>query len=647
MGDTDRTFAQGSLGEQALTAKAKPSLVTRARYHVENSLTSSNRFGLVLILASLLVAGVMTLIKLGITAVEFLNVDLSAEPDAFEQYWASLATILTLGGDPTWGARIIGVLNWVIAIAISATVIGFITAKITGIMARLGAGGSPVIESGHTLILGWSPRVFPIIRELAIAKASERRPTVVLFSELDRTTVLEELGRRVGKLGKLRLVVRTGKPTVPADLRRANVGGAASIIVLDQNDNADATTISTVLAIKAAVGDNHPPVVAEIDDPHIAETLQLTSKQAIRAVRSQDIIARMTAQASRQPGLAAVLLDLIDFDGNEIYFAAAPQLVGKTYRDALGAFATSSVIGVVDPGTGLHLNPALGMKIPPDARIVVVAEDDSTAVYSPVTLEAGKFTPAKRETATEPDHFLVIGWSSMGRAVMEAMAEFLPKGSTVHIVARSAFVDPESLANLDLGHVKVTHTATSGRMVDLLAAAEARHYDAVLVLGYRQGIEPTEADAQTMLTMLHMNALFADSNNQVHPTRLVAEVLDSTMVELAQVAAVDDLVVSDVLAALVIAQISENPQLSEVLTDLFDAQGAQIEMDPIERYAKVGETVSFGTLVARAAAQGASAFGYRSAALAKTSQSRGVELNPAKAKTFNAAPGDSLVVVRD
>jgi hypothetical protein len=617
------------------------------RYNVENALASGKNFGILLVVTSLVVALLMTVIKSVIAAVDFLNFDVTSDPTFFEQFWASLSTILNLPAQASWAARIISILNWVIAIAISGAVIGFITTVITAAVGRLKLGGTAVIATGHTLILGWSPRIFPIVRELVIATASERRPTVVIFTETPREQVLIELGRRVGNLGKLKLVVRTGKPTIPADLARTNLSAASSIIILDDNDNADATTISIVLAIKAAVGDKHPAIVAEIDDPYIAETLRESSGQIITAVRSQDIIARMTAQASRRSGLAAVILDLIDFDGNEIYVTTVPQLVGQTYGTALGGFATSSVIGLVDSAHGVRLNPPVETVIAADAQVIVVAEDDSSAIYSPVQFDLGASTHTRPQSNAQPEHLLVIGWSSMGRAVLESMAGFLAKGSTVHIVAREKFVEPATLSGLDLGHIAVRYTPLSASTAELIAVAKQRRYDAVLVLGYRNAIESTEADAQTMLTMLQMNALFATDTNAVQPTRLVAEVLDSTMVELAQVAASGDLVVSDVLAALVIAQVSQNPTLAQVFTDLFDADGAHIEMEPIERYASIGESVSFGTLVARAATQGASAFGYRSSTHAGLDPSRGARLNPTKSHQFTIEPGDSLVVVRD
>jgi hypothetical protein len=165
------------------------------------------------------------------------------------------------------------------------------------------------------------------------------------------------------------------------------------------------------------------------------------------------------------------------------------------------------------------------------------------------------------------------------------------------------------------------------------------------VLGYRNAITEAEADAQTMLTMLQMNQLFNQEGNGVEPTRLVAEILDSRKIELARVAAVDDLVVSDSLAALLIAQISENPALAPVFSDLFDATGATMNVRSITDYVSEGKSVSFAELAAIARNFGESAIGYRSANGAVGDPITGVLLNPAKTMEFVPAKGDALVVV--
>jgi hypothetical protein len=218
----------------------------------------------------------------------------------------------------------------------------------------------------------------------------------------------------------------------------------------------------------------------------------------------------------------------------------------------------------------------------------------------------------------------------------------------VHIVAEARHVAPEELKGLSFGkNIKVTHASVSGDIDELIAAASAKKYNEVVILGYREAISEAEADSQTMLTMLRMNQLFEAKGNGVEPTRLVAEILDSRKAELARVAAVDDMVVSDNLAALLIAQVSENPALAPVFDDLFDADGASISVNPIEIYAKVGKPIEYAELVAIGRAHGESVIGYRTLDGSKNSASSGVKLNPIKSMTFTPAKGDGLIVVGD
>ena len=201
------------------------------------------------------------------------------------------------------------------------------------------------------------------------------------------------------------------------------------------------------------------------------------------------------------------------------------------------------------------------------------------------------------------------------------------------------------LQGLKFGEIAVTSASVSGDIEELIAAASAKRYDEIIVLGYRNAISPVEADAQTMLIMLQLNQLFAESGNGVEPTRLVAEILDSRRAELARVAAEGDLVISDNLAALLIAQVSENPALAPVLEDLFDPQGSSLVVQPVTDYFELGTNFTFAELVAAARELGESAIGYRVRANDGIGSSNGVQLNPAKSTSFVAAPADGVVVV--
>jgi K+/H+ antiporter YhaU regulatory subunit KhtT len=389
-------------------------------------------------------------------------------------------------------------------------------------------------------------------------------------------------------------------------------------------------------------------IVAELDDADTAEAITVATQGQVLSVRSHEVIARVTAQASRQPGLSTVILDLLDFSGDEIYFSEIPALEGKTYADALLSFNTASVIGILDAKGKTHLNPKPTTKISKGSKIIAIAQDDDQVTYTGTREELVQKATKIAAPAAKPEHLLVIGWSEMGRSVIAELAAFLPKGSTVHILARKNLVAEDQLKNLDFGaNIKVTTASVSGDIQDLTAAASARHYDEVIVLGYRNAISEAEADAQTMLTMLQMNRLFEAPGNGVEPTRLVAEILDGRKAEIARVAAVDDLVVSDNLAALLIAQVSENPGLAPVFEDLFDADGASLSVRDIALYAPVGKEVSYAQLVANARAKGESAIGYRSAVKSVGDAAAGVKINPSKEAMFTLAKGDSLIVVAD
>jgi voltage-gated potassium channel Kch len=637
------SYGYGAQGEIDVPVAAKVSFGTQLRYYFDNSLSKAGAFVLYAFILLTILSAITTGFKLWIYGTPLA--DASDPADFFNNLWSQMFGILGAVPTATWADRLSSLLGWVAGTGVNAIVIGFAATAIQGVVQNIKAGKSAIINTNHTLVLGWSNRIFPILSELAVANSNIRRATVVIFANVDRIAMEDEIRSRAGDLGKLKIVTRKGDPTNPSDLARANVGAAKSVIILDADDSGDATVVSTVLSVKAAINNPKISIVAEVDDAETAQALTAATNGQVQTVRSHDIIARVTAQASRQPGLATVILDLLDFGGDEIYFASIPALEGKTYGDALLSFNEASVIGLLDDKGTSHLNPKTSQKIGKGWKIIAIAQDDDRVTFTGVDKAKAPTVAKKTAAKAKPEHLLIIGWSSMGRSVLSELAQFLPKGSTVHIVATPKYVDPAELASLKFGGVAVSYSATSGDMAELVKAASAKHYDEVIILGYRNAISESEADAQTMLTMLQMNALFEDNSNKVQATRMVAEILDSRKAELARVAAVDDLVISDNLAALLVAQIAENPTLSPVFADLFDADGASVNMRSVEAYAPLKKSVAFSQLVAAGVAKGESVIGYRIAADSRSSAAQGVVLNPSKNDVFVPAAGDSVIVV--
>ena len=107
------------------------------------------------------------------------------------------------------------------------------------------------------------------------------------------------------------------------------------------------------------------PIVAEIHDPHSLEAARLVGGDEAVFIDKRETISRLIVQASRQSGASVVYTELLDFEGDEVYFRTDDNLVGKRFGDALFAYDDCSVIGLrLDGSVVLNPHPELPMTAP-------------------------------------------------------------------------------------------------------------------------------------------------------------------------------------------------------------------------------------------------------------------------------------------
>jgi Trk K+ transport system NAD-binding subunit len=622
----------------------KNSLRSNLRYRFDNSLSK----GPGVFVAWLALTGIfMAFVMSGVRYLTEGPTEVPGIAGYLERLWQTVG-IIFLGGDAvtvTWWQRFISLVLWGITLTITATVIGFITKSIAEKVDRLKRGKSPINESNHVLILGWSSRIFPIISELKVANENAAGAVVAVFADVDRIKMDEQINDRVKDFGTLKLVTRTGDPTNPNELSRANVENARAIIILSEDHASDSTVVATVLSIRSLIPESEIPIVVEMFNPDHAEALNHATAGQVKPILAQDVIARVTAQASRQPGLVSVILDLLDFAGEEIYFQEAPELVGHKYGESLLGFDSASIVGLRKSDGQIELNPEHSTVFEAGDQVVAIASDDDQVVFTGIDNRSGDEVSARRiatEKDSSPENVLIIGWSNMGRIVLDQVSKFLAPGSTLRITANPDLVDADELRNLSFSGINAEFVAHRGSISELTQAASGMKFDRILLLGYRENISVAEADALTMITMLLLRKLFEDEGNGVESSRIIAEIIDSRRSELAKTASVDDLVVSDNLGALMISQVAENPHIAPVLVNLFDAEGVSVNVIPITHYLDLGQTVDYRLLTALARSRGESAIGYRKL---DPTDPNAISLNPLKSQSFNIEEGDGLIVI--
>jgi ion channel POLLUX/CASTOR len=358
-------------------------------------------------------------------------------------------------------------------------------------------------------------------------------------------------------------------------------------------------------------------------------------------VRAVDVISRITAQACRQPGLSFVWQDLLDFAGDEIYFQPAPELEGHTFGEALLAYDTSSVIGLRTADGTIAVNPPMDTKVGSGDSVIAISADDDTIVFSGLVEEDTVEDVMPPPPTDRLERLLVVGWSFIGPVVLRELDAFAPPGSEVDVLLDPDLVDTKEIPDLDLARLRTTFHPTGGDLDELSNSVRDRSYDKVIILDYRVGVSPAEADARALLTLLILQQALATDASGKRP-RIVTELLDAADVDLARATGADDFVVSDELSSLVLAQLAERAELEPVFADLFDVAGSAIALRPSSSYV-ASQPVPWQRVVAAALARGETAIGYRVEHGAAGAPS--VVLNPGKGAQVHLGAGDQVVVI--
>ncbi|MFE5718813.1 CASTOR/POLLUX-related putative ion channel [Streptomyces erythrochromogenes] len=601
--------------------------------------------------------------------------------------WVSVGQTLKLGGAVGPPLYVLASVTLaLVALLFVSTLVSLITTGINGRILALRRGHSTVLEAGHTVVLGWSDQILPVVSELVAANANQRRSAIAVLAPRDKVDMEDEVatglggtGRRSGGAGATRIICRSGPTTDPTALARVSPQTSKAVLVLPPDgDSGDAHVVKTLLALDAALPrPRGTVVVAAVRDSRNHLTAKLAAGPGGHVLCADEIIARLLVQTARQPGLSLVYQDLLDFDGDEFYTAAAQGLAGRAFGEALLAFTTSSVVGLLHADGRVVLNPDPGTEIGADDRIVLVSADDDTAVPEP----AGPWVDEDAIVTARPrsrfaERLLLLGWNRRAPLVVEQLDEFVSPGTTLDVVALGDGATLRAAAEAAAARNRLEVAFHSGDITDpdVLAKLDVPSYDSVIVIGETDretmtAPEPAAAttapatatapdtappafapepgsatDDRTLVTLLHLRAIGEAAGCELP---LTTEMSDDGNRLLAPARAGADFIVSGRLISLLMTQISESGHLADVFEELFRAEGSEFYLRPVADYVRTDREVAFATVVESARRRRECAVGYRLRARAATAPSYGVRLNPDKRQRVRFGEHDWVVVLAE
>ncbi len=631
----------------------KPTFKQRFRYFFDNTLSKGTAS---IIIWLSVITFLLVLIFTGIYMAIGIKFEDTNEINFFEAFWQSFMRSIdpgTVAGDTIWPLRIIGIIVTISGIFILSSLIGILSTGLEAKLEELRKGRSIVLTKNHTLIVGWSAKIFHIISELIIANENQDKPTIVVLANKDKVEMDDEIREKIEQTKNTKIITRTGDPLDTDSLRIVNPDATKSIIILspnDQTENADIHVIKSVLALTYNPNreNNNYHIVAEIKDIENLDAAQVVGKNETSFLFTQDVIARITAQTSHQPGLSLIYMNLLCYEGDELYFENIKTLNGKTFKDAIFAFEDSAVLGYKNKNNKIFINPPMDTVLTENDKILAISEDDDTIIPSGKTnfdIKNEFIIQKQRQSSVSVEKNIILGWNQRAAQLIYELDEYVEKGTSLTVVCINENIDEKindvrkKVKNQQI-NIKQADYSKRKALIDLNITS----FDNVLVLS-NDFMKPQEADALTILSLIHIRNLAEQNNVNLN---IISEMYDQKNRELAEVTEADDFIISHDLISRMLAQVSETKDLKFVFDALFDSEGSEIYLKDAKNYVQTYEPVNFYTILEAACQKNETAIGYRIVEHSYNSdQYYGIVINPKKSEKITFDNDDKIIVLSE
>lgn len=563
----------------------------------------------------LLVVGSLTLLVVIISTVILVatNSTFTTEHErtVAERFWQSLLRVIdpgTMATDTSWGPRLLSLMVTISGIFLFGTLIGTISTTMQARLERLRRGRTIVLESDHSVILGWSPWIAVLIGDLARAAGARRRTPIVVLADRDRAEMEDALRAATGDRRGPMVICRNGDPTIASELHRVSIRDARTVVAIGSDAaTSDATVAATVLAVGIACdGFDRQTVVAEIDDPAAAQTLREACNGQVEVV-GDDVIAYALAIWMTTPATAELLGELLSSKRVRLAICDLPASVGQSFGNVVRSIEHTRPIGIKAADGTVVLAP------PPQTvvgagELLVCISDGSSARWNGAVSAARPIGQPRRRITLPPTRLMVIGWNRIAPGVLLELDRLVPVGSTVTVLCDSDLVSVEEIALPSLEHLSVEVTRVPEPELEVVSALVDRPCSAIAVLAHQRAAA-NDADAITLAILMAVRR--ATRARRDEGPFVVAELTDKKHVDLAMVAGAHKIVARSGLLGDAIALTAMNPEAMSVLSALHGPKAAFVQAIPASELGLVGEH-PFAEIAGVAYERGLLAIGTRS-----------------------------------
>ena len=498
----------------------------------------------------------------------------------------------------------------VIGLVFTGMLISIINNALEEKLSSLRKGHSQVAEKYHTVVFGCNDDTYSIISEQIEANRNvteddikHTNPCIIVLEDLDKEEMDDRIKTHIPNFYNTRVICRSGKLTQENLYETISLEEASSIIIRSTND---LMTLRIALAIGTYLRKfrgSRPHITTMVNDTNSMNAVESALEGYDTQVFYFDRwLARITAQACRQPGLSYVFTELFNYEDAEIYVEERDQngkpldFAGVSFKDAIGQFTQSTLIGVVrkdsiDGSDRMYIAPKPDFVIQQGDKYIVVAEDDNRIKIDSNEIKRQKndleYKKAEYMSFDRQEmHLLILSWNKGLPEILMNLDDFASENSTAKIVAMRDYKDIEliknEVINIDIDF-RLTNNLYDKEYLKTLITDDITN----ILLLCRDDLSKEDADAQTMMILLQLRELIRERELQTGKKRnvvITSELNISDDQKLMQLTSVDDFIVGSEIANRIITQVANVPELKSVFEELLTADGADFYLRGISNY---------------------------------------------------------------
>jgi Trk K+ transport system NAD-binding subunit len=516
----------------------------------------------------------VTLLIALLIAVYIIIFGLSEDKENVEVLWTSISTVMNAwmpeyDGEVGLGYLILLSISAIVGVLFTSVLIGIITSAIEQRIDVLKKGNSLVLEKRHIIILGFYPGEYTLLNQLILSAAGEKL-CIVLAEDMERDEMERIIKESVAVPKNVRIICRSVDITDPTSIEKCSVETCKEVIISPTDD---VRTTKAILAVSALLQNKEISGIrinAIISKKEYRFPPSLAEVHNISTIQTNEIIAKMIAHSCTQSGLSDTFRELFNYEGSEFHLTELEDVDGKSFCDLLVQTDDGVPVGIIRDKK-VKLNPPKDYQIRENDRIIVFSEEkDSPRIKRNSNYTLPEVDNSSSMVKRDYTDTVIIGHNETLPIILRELPVNISK---VYLVGQDDEI--EEMADLQkiAARRKLEISYHKGNLKSDSFLLEIAEFAEHIVILCDHELEDEEADMFNIFLLLNLRDIRTRYKLDFNITVEMKKEHNQKLI--GRCDKIDFLVASS-MSSLLLAQLSESPELMDVFHEILSNRGNEL-----------------------------------------------------------------------